>query len=97
MLSREEIKQWCSRMFFVRRDVAKVLAVPRRVSQQLDEERRKRHAIMTELDREQSHRQAMELELRNVTTFISNLYPSQFSATQSQPDSETQSPEDPVE
>ncbi|KAG5378150.1 hypothetical protein IGI04_025992 [Brassica rapa subsp. trilocularis] len=41
-----------------------------------------------------SKRQAIEEQLRSVTAFISNLYPEQFSATQTQPDSSTQSPDD---
>ncbi|KAL0716512.1 hypothetical protein Bca4012_065834 [Brassica carinata] len=53
--------------------------------------------MKTELVEERTKRQALEEQLRDVTTFISNLYPEQFSATQSQPESETQSPEDPVE
>ncbi|KAG5388667.1 hypothetical protein IGI04_030208, partial [Brassica rapa subsp. trilocularis] len=50
--------------------------------------------MKTELDEERSKRQAIEEQLRSVTAFISNLYPEQFSATQTQPDSATQSPDD---
>ncbi|KAF2558325.1 hypothetical protein F2Q68_00014069 [Brassica cretica] len=50
--------------------------------------------MKTELDEERTKRQAIEEQLRSVTTFISNLYPEQFSATQTQPDSATQSPDD---
>ncbi|KAH0878387.1 hypothetical protein HID58_065781, partial [Brassica napus] len=50
--------------------------------------------MKTELDEERTKRQAIEEQLRSVTAFISNLYPEQFSATQTQPDSATQSPDD---
>ncbi|KAH0856271.1 hypothetical protein HID58_084532 [Brassica napus] len=50
--------------------------------------------MKTELDEERTKRQAIEEELRRVTVFISNLCPEQFSATQTQPDSPTQSPDD---
>ncbi|XP_056847837.1 uncharacterized protein LOC108839081 [Raphanus sativus] len=52
--------------------------------------------MKAELVKEQAFRKALEEQLRNVTNFISNLYPSQFSATQSQTDSVTQSPDDHV-
>ncbi|KAF2546272.1 hypothetical protein F2Q70_00022066 [Brassica cretica] len=50
--------------------------------------------MKTELDEERTKRRAIEEELRRVTVFISNLCPEQFSATQTQPDSATQSPDD---
>ncbi|KAG2305011.1 hypothetical protein Bca52824_033662 [Brassica carinata] len=72
-----------------------------RMKTELVEERIKRQALEEQLPtatvEERTKRQALEEQLRNVTTFISNLYPEQFSATQSQPESETQIPEDPVE
>ncbi|KAG2315035.1 hypothetical protein Bca52824_018157 [Brassica carinata] len=72
-----------------------------RMKTELVEERIKRQALeeqlLTVTVEERTKRQALEEQLRDVTTFISNLYPEQFSATQSQPESETQSPEDPVE
>ncbi|KAH0868183.1 LOW QUALITY PROTEIN: hypothetical protein HID58_075205, partial [Brassica napus] len=50
--------------------------------------------MKTELDEERTKRQAIEEELCRVTVFISNLCPEQFSATQTHPDSATQSPDD---
>ncbi|WZZ33358.1 hypothetical protein YC2023_016759 [Brassica napus] len=50
--------------------------------------------MKTELDEERTKRQAIEEQLRRVTVFISNLCPEQFSATQTQTDSATQSPDD---
>ncbi|CAN6922456.1 unnamed protein product [Brassica oleracea var. botrytis] len=50
--------------------------------------------MKTELDEERTKRQAIEEELRRVTVFISNLCPEQLSATQTQRDSPTQSPDD---
>ncbi|CDY70460.1 BnaCnng68460D, partial [Brassica napus] len=50
--------------------------------------------MKTELDEERTKRRAIEEELHRVTVFISNLCPEQFSATQTQPDSATQSPDD---
>ncbi|KAH0861003.1 hypothetical protein HID58_089264 [Brassica napus] len=50
--------------------------------------------MKTELDEERTKRRAIEEELRRVTVFISNLCPEQFSATQTQPDSAIQSPDD---
>ncbi|KAL0802826.1 hypothetical protein Bca101_058002 [Brassica carinata] len=66
---------------------------------ELVEERTKRQALEEQLHtvtvEERNKQQALEEQLRNITVFISNLYPEQFSATQSQPDSSTQSPDDP--